>query len=180
MQTPDARFDSLLTVLSLKEPLCTASLAAADHRLTFAVGGSEDIYLADHREPNGAYVENGVQRVISLVQSLPEPPSLLRIDCRLSDCPPSRLHLPQPDCIREQSLYWQLSPDADLCPLFREIIRSELSPTGLECLCGSVFLLWEADPLILHLYDDRGLILAASDPQILQDLAVQFSHWLPV
>ena len=162
--------------------------------LRFSIGGTEKIYLADHRKPNGAYIENALQRALTIWGDLPAPPDLLCIDvCREPEepLPPFRvLGLPaphrtaelpaQPDgCVRE-SLYWALEPQPSFLPkLFREIIRAELSAQGMEWLCGTVWLADTCNGLIFHLYDDRGADLLASRKNLLLPLYETHRDWIP-
>ena len=144
--------------------------------MAFSISSSEKIYLADHREPNGAYIENTLTQAVTLYDCLLCRPSLLRIDCLPSEGEPClfspsllrQLHLPAPEEIRRpdqksggaapESLYWQIPEDTEfLRNLFREIIRCELSPRGIEALYDSVYLAAEEPPLLYHLADDRSV-----------------------
>ena len=142
--------------------------------LRFAVGGEEKIYLGDHRKPNGAYIENAVDRAMTLYENLPGRPDLLRID----GCP-GLSFLPPPGESVGGSDYWGLSRDVPfLRKLFREIIRSELDPAGIEGLTSSVFFLDSCRDILYHLYDDRGCVTAAADNALLEPLRQKFSAWV--
>ena len=128
--------------------------------LFFPIGGEEKIYLADHRKPNGAYIENAVERALRLYDALPAPPVILKIQGD-SESPLlsslKRLGLSSPDEMTEDALFWKLpTKPLFLRALFREIIKSEISPEGLEELSGAVFFLNPAPPFLFQLPDDRS------------------------
>lgn len=151
------------------------------------IGGPEPIYLADHREPNGAYIENGLARALTLLSFLPGRTWVLRLDQTPGDPEPSagelaRLHLPHRTealSSRRDTLLWELPADPEvLRPLFREIIRSELSPEGMEFLCGTTAVISSAAPLVLRLEDDRWAQLSAPEPSFLSALPADCQDWL--
>ena len=128
--------------------------------LSFPIGGEEKIYLADHRKPNGAYIENGVERAFLLYNALPAAPGILKIQGSPGSPLFPRLRemgFPSPDEITPQALFWEIPPKPlFLRMLFREIIKSEMSPEGLEELCGTVFFLNTDLPFLFQLPDDRS------------------------
>ncbi len=65
------------------QQLPCAVCSSAPYGIRFQIGGDEDIYLGDHRKPNGAYIENAVDRAMKIYSRLPEVPDILRVD----DCP---------------------------------------------------------------------------------------------
>ena len=152
------------------------------------IGGQEPIYLADHREPNGAYIENGLQRALALMGELPAKQWILRIDQDpmepvLTAANLNRLHLSQPERVLSrggfQACLWQLPNQPEhFRHLFREIIRSEISPMGLEGLCGTVSLLNPDHALIFRLTDDRSAVFSAVDPSILLKIRDNHGDWI--
>lgn len=143
------QFDTALEYLKNNSP----------ESLFFLIGGEEKIYLADHRKPNGAYIENAVERALQLYDALPAPPVILKIQGD-PDSPLfaslKRLGLSSPDEMTEDALFWKLpTKPLFLRALFREIIKSEISPEGLEELSGAVFFLNPALPFLFQLPDDR-------------------------
>lgn len=48
--------------------------------IRFQIGGDEDIYLGNHRKPNGVYIKNAVNRALQIYVHLPAAPNILRID----------------------------------------------------------------------------------------------------
>ena len=188
MNSPIDAFEKILKSLSI-DRLPYPLGEQPSPTIRFTIGGPEPIYLADHREPNGTYVENALDRLLSLVKALPAPPDLLRIDLDTQELPLtdsllSRLHLPQPDRIQDlpdfqQACYWQLSGDPeDLRHLLREIIRSEISPEGLEGLCGTVYLAQRDRNLLVHPADDRFAYVACADAAGLRPLFDTFKVWI--
>ena len=128
--------------------------------LFFPIGGEEKIYLADHRKPNGAYIENAVERALRLYDALPAAPVILKIQGS-PDSPLfsslNRLGLSSPDETTDTALFWKIpAKPLFLRSLFREIIKSEISPEGLEELSGAVFFLDPAFPFLFQLPDDRS------------------------
>ena len=171
--------DRILKDLKFTGTLPGPLFPGCPNSLRIPIGGKEEIYLADHRMPSGSYVENGVQKALSVLHALREPPDLLQIFCdpleALEDLP--RLRLPAPDLSDSTGLFWKLSGPAEiLIPLLREIIRSELSPAGMEWLCGTVYLANSRDGILFHLYDDRGADLAFRDPAALRSFRENFSE----
>ena len=149
MASLSQQFDTALKQLKSKSP----------SPLFFPIGGEEKIYLADHRKPNGADVENAVERALRLYDALPAPPVILKIQGD-PDSPLfaslKRLGLSSPDEMTEDALFWKLPAKPPfLRTLFREIIKSEISPEGLEELSGAVFFLNPALPFLFQLPDDR-------------------------
>ena len=143
---------------------------SAPAAVRFAIGGDEKIYLGDHRKPNGAYIENAVDRALALYDALPGTPDLLRID----GCPGLSL-LPPPDQQQGESAYWNIEKGLPcLRKLLREIVRSELDPAGLEDLMDSVYFLDSYRDVLYHLYDDRGCDVAAADEHLLTPLRDRF------
>ena len=128
--------------------------------ISFPIGGEEKIYLADHRMPNGAYIENGVLRALKIYESLPAAPVILKIGLNQDFVSPAffeKLHLPAPEQVTPNALYWKIPPKPHfLRTLFREIIKSEISPDGLEELSGSVSFLNPDRPFLYQLADDRS------------------------
>ena len=156
-------------ITDLNRPIYGSAPAA----VRFAVGGEEKIYLGDHRKPNGAYIENAVDRALALYEALPGKPDLLRID----DCPGLSL-LPPPDQQTGGSAYWSIERGLpSLRKLFREIVRSELDPAGIEGLVDSVYFLDSYRDLLFHLFDDRGCDIAAADGACLASLRDRFPDW---
>ena len=146
--------------------------------LRFRIGGEEKIYLGDHRKPNGAYIENALDRALAIYENLPGTPDILRID----NCPELRLPgLPTPDLRTEDSCYWDLvyKDTGWLRKLFREIIRADLDSAGCEDLIDSVYLLCSPADVLFHLYDDRAADVAAADPALLGPLRQACGQWIP-
>ena len=144
--------------------------------LRFQIGGSEDIYLADHRRPNGAYVENAVDRALALYARLPAAPDLLRID----ECPGfTAPGLSAPNLCCGDSSYWEIGANPPfLTKLLREIVRAELDPTGTDTLVSNVYFMSTRLNFIFQLYDDRGADLVAADPEVLRSLLDTFGDWI--
>ena len=151
-------------------------LGSAPAGLRFQIGGSEDIYLADHRRPNGAYIENAVDRAMALYARLPAAPDFLRID----ECPGFTVPgLSAPGMCREDSAYWEIGSNPPfLAKLLREIIRAELDPAGTDTLVSNVYFMNTRLNFIFQLYDDRGADLVAADPEILRSLLDPFENWI--
>ena len=149
----------------------------APYSLRFQIGGDEDIYLGDHRKPNGAYIEHAVERALSIYAQLPMEPDILRID----GCPELFIPgLPDPDQRAGASAFWSISREpVFLRKLFREIIRAEIDPEGLEELVSSVYFLNSRDHVLFHLYDDRGADVAAADRELLRPLCEACRDWIP-
>ena len=142
--------------------------------LHFAVGGEEKIYLGDHRKPNGAYIENAVDRAMAIYEALPGRPDLLRID----GCP-ALPFLPPPGEQYRGSCYWGLPKEPPfLRKLLREIIRSELDPAGIEALASGVYFLDACRNVLYFLYDDRGCDVTAPDRETLRPLLDRCGQWL--
>lgn len=188
MEDLHLQFNALLEKLSLAPEALLPVPIKAPFSLTFSIAGKEPVYLGDHRDPNGAYIENAVSRIMELCKALPCPPDLLRIqDPEEILSEPSvlkRLHLPDPlQVIRSSGssiLYWKLSRDPEsLRPLFREVVRCELSPRGLEGLWGSVCLGDSRKGLLFQLIDDRSACLAAPEQPLLTPILRDFSHLIP-
>lgn len=167
--------------------------------LRFEIGGDEEIYLADHRMPNGAYVENALDRAMAIYRQLPAAPDILRLETfyRQKDRPYvsqrmlTNLGLPQPDLLvpgqkepehQEDSpcfYYWNLEKGAPfLRKLLREIILGEISPQGLDWLCSSVYFLDSRHDILYHLYDDRGCDVVAPEKTLLEPLYREFNQWI--
>ena len=143
-------------------------------RFRFSVGGEEKIFLGDHRRPNGAYIENAADRAVALYEALPGPPDILRID----DCQDLPF-LPSPEERLGASCYWTLPKEPPwLRKLFREIIRSELDPAGIEGLTGNVYFLDTFRDVLFHLYDDRGCDIVAATPETLASLRDSCRDWI--
>ena len=147
--------------------------------LSFPIGGEEKIYLADHRKPNGAYIENAVVRALLLYEALPAAPVILKIQG--SPASPllssfSRLGIASPDEVTEAAFFWKLPAKPPfLRTLFREIIKSEISPEGLEELSGAVSFLNPAVPFLFQLPDDRSAqVLIPEAPPALKQLQTGF------
>ena len=174
MEMLHERFEASLERMGLRS-LDGPVFSGAAAGLRFAVGGSEEIYLGDHRKPNGAYIENAVDRALTLFEHLPGRPDLLRID----GCPGLGF-LPPPTESAGNSDYWALTGTVPfLRKLFREIVRSELDPAGIEGLVSSVFFLDSRRDILFQLYDDRGCDVAAPDKALLEPLFRDFRAWIP-
>ena len=168
---PEKRFLQVLTRLHMTDlPWDSAS----DRGLRFQIGGEEPIYLADHRRPNGAYIEHAVDRALEVYAHLPQAPDVLRIDgC---DGLP---FLPPPHSRTGSSCYWAIGPEPEfLRKLFREIVRAELDPMGLEELTGNVYFANTEAAVLFQLYDDRWARAAAAEEKTLEELTQACSPWL--
>ena len=62
MDSLSHQFDAVLGRIGLTCLPCDVYDTAA-FTLRFSIGGSEAIYLGDHRKPNGAYIENAVDQI---------------------------------------------------------------------------------------------------------------------
>ena len=148
----------------------------APYGIRFQIGGDEDIYLGDHRKPNGAYIENAVDRAMKIYAQLPVAPDILRID----ECP--ELSIPglvEPDQKTENSSYWSIPKEpVFLRKLFREIVKAEIDSAGMENLVSNVYLLNSQKDVLFHLYDDRGADVVAADREILRPLYESCKAWI--
>ena len=148
----------------------------APFALRFQIGGQEDIYLGDHRKPNGAYIENAVDRALCIYARLPAAPDILGIgDCTGLSVP----GLPGPDQQAGEFCYWNIPKEpVFLRKLLRQIIKAEIDPAGIEALTSNVYFLNSRKDLLFHLYDDRGADVAAADPSLLRPMYEACSSWL--
>ena len=150
------------------EKLPCAMFYTAPYGIRFQIGGDEDIYLGDHRKPNGAYIENAVDRALKIYAQLPAAPDILRID----DCPSLSIPgLPEPDQKVGTSSYWSIPKEpVFLRKLFREIVKAEIDSAGIENLVSNVYFLSSRKNVLFHLYDDRGADVVAAEKEILRPL----------
>lgn len=175
MDTLQNRFAHSMQRLHLPSLPC-AVFEQAPAGLRFRIGGEEDIYLGDHRKPNGAYVENAVERALSIYGQLPMEPDILRIDSCSQLFIPS---LPEPDQRAGASAYWSIGREpVFLRKLFRAIIRAEIDPAGLEELVSNVYFLNSRDHILFQLYDDRGADVAAPDRELLRPMYEACGEWI--
>ena len=143
--------------------------------LRFQIGGQEDIYLADHRKPNGAYLDHATDRALEIYEKLPAAPRILRID----GCPELKVSgLPGPEERASESFYWDLRKEKGfLRKLLREIVRAELDPGGYEHRVSSVYFLHPGKDVLFQLCDDRWADAAAPDAGLLRPLYEACGPW---
>ena len=175
MEDLKKKFDESLKQIGLKELPC-AVFYSATVGIRFQIGGDEDIYLGDHRKPNGAYIENAVDRALKIYAQLPAAPDILRVD----DCPNLAIPgLPKPEQKNGTSCYWNISSGTPfLRKLFREIVKAEIDSTGIEDLVSNVYFLNSEKSVLFHLYDDRGADVVAADKDILRPLYKSCNEWI--
>ena len=175
MDTLQNRFEASMQRLGLNDLPC-AVFYTAPFGIRFEIGGNEDIYLGDHRKPNGAYIENAVDRALKIYARLPVAPDILMID----DCPGISIPgLPQPDQQTGDSSYWSIPKEpAFLRKLFREIVKAEIDPDGMGELVSHVYLVNSRNHVLFHLYDDRGADVVAPEKEILRPLYEACSDWI--
>ena len=175
MDTLQNRFAHSMQRLNLTGLPC-AVYEQAPACLRFRIGGEEAIYLGDHRKPNGAYVENAVERALEIYGQLPMEPDILRID----GCPALFIPgLPEPEQQAGASAYWSLTREpVFLRKLFRAIIRAEIDPAGLEELVNNVYFLNSREHVLFRLYDDRGADVAAADRELLRPMYEACGEWI--
>lgn len=168
-------FDQAINRIGL-ETLPCAVFYSAPYGIRFQIGGDEDIYLGDHRKPNGAYIENAVDRALRIYAQLPAALDILRIDECLNLSIPG---LPKPDQTDGNSCYWCIPREpAFLRKLFREIVKAEIDSTGIENLVSNVYFLNSHKDVLFHLYDDRGADVVAADKEILRPLYESCKDWI--
>ena len=169
------RFEKSMQRIGLQELPC-AVFYTVPYGIRFQIGGEEDIYLGDHRKPNGAYIENAVDRALKIYAQLPAKPDILRIDDCRGLCIPG---LPKPNQQAGDSGYWQVQDEPSfLRKLFREIVKAEIDATGMESLVSNVYFLNSQKNVMFHLYDDRGADVAAADKNILRPLYESCGEWI--
>ena len=175
MDTLQTRFEASMQRLGLQTLPC-AVFYAAPFGLRFAIGGDEDIYLGDHRKPNGAYIENALDRALNIYARLPAAPDILRID----DCPGLSIPgLPRPEQQAGDAAYWRIPKEPEfLRKLLREIIKAEIHPGGIEELVSNVYFLNSRKDVLFHLYDDRGADVAAPEKELLRPLYEACGDWI--
>lgn len=173
----------------------TAVFHSAPIGIRFEIGGSEDVYLPNHRGMNPIYVDHAFHRAKTLFDNLPCPPDLLRIDSypgEKDEITPqilSQIGLPAPDesiqgrrvdedgCCLQEHLYWDLTKGrCQTDKLLLELIKSDIG--GLSCLCSNVYLLSTQCSVLYHLYDDRGADIVASDKRLLLPLYRNCNSWI--
>ncbi len=175
METLCDRFEYSVQRIGLKTLPC-AVFYSVPYGIRFRIGGGEDIYLGDHRKPNGAYIENAVDRALRIYANLPAAPDILRID----ECPNLSIPgLPKPDQEVGDSSYWSIPKEpAFLRKLFREIVKAEIDSTGIENLVSNVYFLNSRKDVLFHLYDDRGADVMAAEKDILRPLYESCKDWI--
>ncbi len=158
------------------QQLPCAVFYSSSYGIRFQIGGDEEIYLGDHRKPNGAYIENAVDRALRIYAQLPAAPDILRID----DCPNLSISgLPAPAKRVGDSAYWQIDKEPEfLRKLFREIVRAEIDSTGIEGLVSNVYFLNSRKNVLFHLCDDRGADVVAADQELLRPLYESCKEWI--
>lgn len=163
--------------------------------IRFEIGGIEPVYL-ETGATNPVYISGALTRALSIYETLPEKPHILRIDgyldgetkeeltktiCRHTGLPEP--HETRTEIVEEEAeslerleLYWNLS-QMDFVPetLLREIIRSDIG--GWNGLASNVFFLADG-PVLYHLYDDRGLDVLGGTRETLLPLYMRFSDWI--
>ena len=188
MHILSSRFSRTLEALRLPALPCPI-LQLAPAALRFQIGGKGGPYLADHRKPSGAYLQEALDRAMALYAALPQAPDLLRIDrdkAFAEDLPLSalrKLGLPDPEEVLDtgsrEFFFWHLPPEPPfLRSLLREILRAELDAEGLDALTGNVYFLSTGVPLLYHLCDDRYADLAAGERESLLPLYRKYEGWL--
>ena len=175
METLHDLFECCRKRIGLNELPC-AVFYSAPYGIRFQIGGDAEIYLGDHRKPNGVYIENAVDRALQIYSQLPAEPNILRID----ECPNLSVpSLPKPDQQVGESSYWSIPKEpAFLRKLFREIIRAEIDSTGMESLVSNVYFMNAEKNVLFHLYDDRGTDVVAADQEILRPLYESCNEWI--
>ncbi len=161
--------------------------------LRFEVGGDGDVYQGDCANP--IYVQQALDRALSIYKALPSAPDILRItvqgdsqtaEKKLSElC--GKISLPHfGEYIEEKSsekesqtaFYWnglELS-ESIVKSLFREIILADIG--GYSLLVSSVFWMGTKGKYLFHLYDDRGADLIAAEKETLEPIYHRFYSWL--
>ena len=175
MESLYKQFSDSIQRIKLKSLPC-AVFCSAPYGIRFQIGGDEDVYLGDHRKPNGAYIENAVDWALRIYTQLPAAPDILRIDeCHGLSIP----GLPKPDQEVGDSSYWSIPKEpVFLRNLFREIVKAEIDSTGIENLVSNVYFLNSQKDVLFHLYDDRGADVVAADKEILRSLYESCKDWI--
>ena len=175
METLKDCFEQSIQRIGLKTLPC-AVFYSAPYGIRFQIGGDEDIYLGDHRKPNGAYIENAVDRALRIYAQLPAAPDILRID----ECPNlSTPGLPKSDQAVGNSSYWSIPKEpVFLRKLLREIVKAEIDSTSIENLVSNVYFLNSQKDALFHLYDDRSADVVAADKRILRPLYESCKDWI--
>lgn len=164
--------------------------------IRFEIGGKEDVYikkgLMRKLHPNPVYVNEGVNRALTIFHALPRRDWMLRIDVFdeneikkivkiLQFVQPHEKVLKEYEVDREQithyELYWALDEiDWSVETIIREIVLADIG--GLKCLASSVYFVHTEGKLLYHLYDDRGLDVVAQQKSILSPLYETFNDWI--
>ncbi len=175
MKTLRDCFEKSMQRIGLNTLPC-AVFYSAPYGIRFQIGGDEDIYLGDHRKPNGAYIENAIDRALRIYAQLPAVPNILWID----ECPNLSIPgLPKPDQEVGDSSYWSIPKEpVFLRKLFREILKAEIDSTGIENLVSNVYFLNSRKDVLFHLYDDRGADVVAAEKEILLPLYESCKEWI--
>lgn len=168
--------------------------------IRFEIGGDEPVYLGENTgqlTPNPVYVQNGLERAVTIYRSIPEPPDILRIDGYPEEEPTEvlltvirqRTGLPAPheqitameinedgDTYSQVQFYWDLRKISFQSEqLLREIILGDIG--GWNGFVSSVYLTGPG-PFLYHLYDDRGLDVLGGSRELLLPLYRQFHDWV--
>lgn len=164
--------------------------------IRFEIGGEENIYIKKgmmrKEQPNPVYVNQAVERALTIFHALPKKDWLLRID--LYDKKEIKETVKQLQLVEPQEkvfnefeldgekmchyeLYWSLNEiDWSDERILREIILADIG--GINCLASAVTFLQPYEKILFHLYDDRGLDVAAKEKSKLYSLYERFNDWI--
>ena len=175
---------------------------SAPFAIRFEIGCEESVYTTNPRGghmANPKYVAAALKRALAIYSALPEPPDILRIDTYPGETTDAQtasalrragLHFPHErtkelftdeyggtELIEVCHSYWNLNA-VDLAPekLLREIILGDIG--GRSVFVSSVYLLCSGTRVLYHLYDDRGLDIAAADKETIRPLYQKFKGWI--
>lgn len=148
---------------------------------------------------NTAYLSTALARAQAIYSGLPRKPDILRFDAypcedvkdgyladfrRCTSLPPpaenrlSSLSLCEEEgAVLQRQWYWPLAADYDATPLLTAILHAEIGG-GQSWLTSSVYFLDSQEPLLFHLYDDRGADVIAADRESLRSLYRCLNPWL--
>lgn len=143
------------------------------------------------------YIAKALARAETIYNSLPNKPDILRIDtypdknneqneidkiCSLAQLPmPNEqiMNISQWDVetATELQLYWDLTM-ISFTPalLLQQIIEADM--VGYNGLSSNVYFADSRKSILYHLYDDRGVDLAAEDKEIIRWLYKRFKSWV--
>ncbi|MDV3426404.1 MAG: DUF3885 domain-containing protein [Bacillota bacterium] len=182
----------LLELNSLKHPI----FYNCQYGIRFEIGVG-DVYNKD-MTVRKEYVENALSRVMAIYNNGIKSPALLmwevypqsqedKINFEILFSKKIIPILPQEeflqdigiddDIIKQTQLYWDLKKSKiPMDKVFREIILGDLG--GSEDFISSIYLFDIENHVMLHLYDDRGLDIAAYDKNTLIPIYQKFNTWI--